>query len=401
MLSFLPHLRHATKRSTSRFFSSVSVDLTGSYQTHLIDSPSTSTETTKEELLDYMRTMYEMRRMEIACDTEYKARNIRGFCHLYDGQEAIAMGTQAALEARDAWITSYRCHGVALLRGGTVESIVGELFGKENGMTKGKGGSMHLYSKKHNFFGGAGIVGAQIPVGVGLAFAAKYNKGLGMDGSVTKNTVVSNPDLAVSISMMGDGAANQGQVWEAANMAALWKLPAIICVENNKYGMGTSVERSSSNVEYYTMGNKIPGIKVDGMNVFAVREAVKKARAHCSSGEGPIYMEMSTYRYHGHSMSDPGITYRTRDEVSGMRKTRDPIEYVKKILMDDCGMSADELKEEERAIRAKVDDAVKRVKEADLPAIETLQDFIYADENGQNAFPPEIRMPNHENTRYQ
>jgi pyruvate dehydrogenase E1 component alpha subunit len=378
-----------------------SVDLEGSYQTHLIDSPSSTAETNKDELLSFMRTMYEIRRMEIACDTEYKARNIRGFCHLYDGQEAIAVGTQAGLEARDAWITSYRCHGVALLRGGTVESIVGELFGKANGMTGGKGGSMHLYSKKHNFFGGAGIVGAQIPVGVGLAFAAKYNKGLGMDGSVVANSnSTTHPDLAVSISMMGDGAANQGQVWEAANMAALWKLPAIICVENNKYGMGTSIERSSSNVEYYTMGNKIPGIKVDGMNVLAVREAVKRAREHCSSGQGPIYMEMSTYRYHGHSMSDPGITYRTRDEVSGMRKTRDPIEFVKKLLVDECGMSPEELKEEERAIRAKVDDAVARVKAADLPPMESLTNFVYANEKGENEFPPEIRMPNFENTKH-
>ncbi len=248
--------------------------------------------------------------MEIACDNEYKSRNIRGFCHLYDGQEAVGMGMEAALTKADSITTSYRCHGIQYLRGDTVKRIVAELFGFEQGTVKGKGGSMHFYSKKNRFWGGAGIVGAQVPVGVGVAFADKYlNKG--------------KFPTPVSMVLYGDGAANQGQIWEAANMAKLWSLPAVFVCENNQYGMGTSISRHSSNPDYYKQGGVvIPGVQCDGMDVLAVRECTKFVKEYAGSGKGPIFMEVKTYRYHGHSMSDPGITYRDRDEVNNMRQSR-------------------------------------------------------------------------------
>jgi pyruvate dehydrogenase E1 component alpha subunit len=222
-----------------------------------------------------------------------QARTIRGFCHLYDGQEAIAAGLDASLSLEDSIITSYRCHALALTRGISVEEVFAELFGFSSGATKGKGGSMHFYRKSHNFYGGQGIVGAQVPVGAGLALASKYNTPEG-------------EKMPVALAMYGDGAANQGQIWEAANMAALYKLPLVLVIENNHYGMGTTKERSSSNNDYYTMGNKIPGMRMNGMNVLAVREGMKFVKDYCASGNGPMYVEMDTYRYHGHSMSDPG-----------------------------------------------------------------------------------------------
>lgn len=272
--------------------------------------------------MHFFRTMYTIRRMEIACDTEYKARNIRGFCHLYDGQEAIAMGMQAAIAKDDDVITAYRCHGIQLVRGDSVKRIVGELFGYSLGSSKGKGGSMHFYSKKNHFWGGSGIVGAQVPVGVGLAFANMYRAGRQWPAPI-------------SISMYGDGASNQGQIYEVANMAKLWNIPAVFVCENNQYGMGTASTRSSANPDYYKQGGvAIPGLQCDGMDVLAVREAFKYAKAHAGSGKGPIFLEMKTYRYHGHSMSDPGITYRDRDEVANMRASRDCIEQVKTRLVE-------------------------------------------------------------------
>jgi pyruvate dehydrogenase E1 component alpha subunit len=217
---------------------------------------------------------------------------------LYDGQEAVAMGIEAALDSKDGWITSYRCHCLALLRGSTPEQVFAELFGFSQGSTKGKGGSMHFYSKKHNFYGGQGIVGAQVPIGAGLAFAAKYNTPPGEKSPI-------------AIACYGDGAANQGQIWEAANMCKLWNLPMVFGIENNQYGMGTATTRSSCNPLYYTMGGRtIPGLRIDGMNVLAVKQGMKMVKEYCSSGNGPIFVEFDTYRYHGHSMSDPGTTYR-------------------------------------------------------------------------------------------
>ena len=328
--------------------------------------------------------MYTMRRMEITCDNEYKARNIRGFCHLYDGQEAVGVGIQSALSPLDSWITSYRCHCMALMRGGSVEKVLAELFGNIGGMTKGKGGSMHFYSKKNNFFGGQGIVGAQVPVGAGLAFANKYNAKPG-------------EPMNVAIGCYGDGAANQGQIWESANMASLWKLPFIFCIENNHYGMGTSVERHSSHSEYYKMGNHIPGLRIDGMNVLAVQEGIRFAKEFCGNGNGPMYVEMMTYRYHGHSMSDPGTTYRNREEIAITRSTRDPLEFIKKCLTDAGFADAEELKEIEKDIRKQVQNEVLKAKEHPKPPIKDLFDYVYARdlETGNQEFPSHIRMPDY------
>lgn len=342
----------------------------------------TEATTNREELMSYFKLMYTMRRMEITCDTEYKARTIRGFCHLYDGQEAVATGVEAALNHQDSWITSYRCHCTALARGGTVESVFAELFGFKEGMSRGKGGSMHMYNKAYNFFGGQGIVGAQVPVGTGLAFASKYATPPG-------------EDTPVALAMYGDGAANQGQIWESSNMASLWKLPMIYCIENNQYGMGTSKERSSSNSTYYTMGNHIPGIKLDGMNVLMIREGFAFAKEWCSKGNGPLYIEVDTYRYHGHSMSDPGTTYRNRDEIASMRTARDPIEFVKNLLVDNGLAEAQELKEIEKDIRKEVQEALKKAKGGTIPPPEELYSNIWVggEKYDNPVTPGYIRMP--------
>lgn len=357
----------------------------GTFASHLIDLPPTDVTFTKEELMHYLKEMYTMRRMEITCDTEYKARNIRGFCHLYDGQEAVAMGMQSALKAEDSWITSYRCHCIAYLRGCSVEEVIAELLGFDNGATKGKGGSMHFYRKKHNFFGGQGIVGAQVPVGAGLAFAAKYN-------SADPN------NMPIAVAGYGDGAANQGQIWESANMAKLWGLPLLLVIENNRYGMGTSTSRHSCNDKYYTTGGTvIPGIRINGMNVLSVKRGFEYARAYASSGKGPMYVELDTYRYHGHSMSDPGTTYRTRDEVSSIRDAKDPIEYVKKLLVEVHNLAtADEVKEVEKQVRNDVAEALKKAKSGKPPAVKEAYTEVYVAQDGKTQeYPPFLRLPDY------
>ena len=283
-----------------------------------------------------------------------------------------------ALIKKDSWITSYRCHCVALLRGKTVEEVFAELFGFANGATKGKGGSMHFYSKKNNFFGGQGIVGAQVPVGAGLAFAAKYNTPPG-------------EKMPIAIACYGDGAANQGQIWEAANMSSLWGLPMVFVIENNHYGMGTATNRSSSNDNYYTMGNHIPGIRINGMNVLAVKQGFSMVREHCSSGKGPMYVEFDTYRYHGHSMSDPGTTYRTRDEVGAVRQASDPIEYVKKLLVDENLSTAEELKQIEKEIRNDVQDSLIKAKAGKPLSAEWLSKEIFCSLDGKDEPVPYVR----------
>jgi pyruvate dehydrogenase E1 component alpha subunit len=352
----------------------------------------TSATATKDELLKYHRDMFTLRRVEVTCDQEYKARKIRGFCHLYDGQEAIAVGTEAALTRQDDWITTYRCHGAALVRGCTPTQIFAEQFGSSAGCSRGKGGSMHMYRKESNFYGGAAIVGAHVPVGAGLAFFHKYRK--------------TSPDQLtnVSIVMYGDGAANQGQAWEAANMAQLWKLPVIFLIENNQYGMGTSIERSSALTEYYKQGGEvIPGVQVNGMDVLSMRECIKAVKAHCAGGNGPCFVEAKTYRYHGHSMSDPGITYRSREEVEKTRAQRDPIELVKMRIVEAGFATADELKDTERAIRASVQEALNEAAASPHPPSKELITDIITDGTPitpgdgryrlKSEFPPSIRMP--------
>ena len=385
-IAAIASLRNGLANGNARSLSSAvgTFDLTGSFETYNLDSaPNNSVEMTKDELVKHFELMYTMRRMEITCDNEYKARAIRGFCHLYDGQEAVATGINAAFEMEDSWITSYRCHCVALARGGSVSSILAELFGNIGGATEGKGGSMHFYNKAANFYGGQGIVGAQVPVGLGLAFANHYNATPGKP-------------MQVAIACYGDGAANQGQIWESANMASLWNLPMIFCIENNHYGMGTSQDRHSSHSDYYKMGNHIPGVRIDGMNVLAVKEGMRFVKEWVGAGNGPMYVEMMTYRYHGHSMSDPGTTYRNREEIALTRSTRDPIELVKRTLIDAGFADAEQIKDIEKVIRKNVASECKVAKASPKTVVEPhLYDYVFSSDGGKqkNEFPPHIRMP--------
>ncbi|XP_058239729.1 pyruvate dehydrogenase E1 subunit alpha 1a isoform X3 [Hemibagrus wyckioides] len=313
---------------------------------------------TREEGLEYYRTMQVMRRMELKADQLYKQKIIRGFCHLYDGQEACAVGIEAGINRTDHLITAYRAHGYTLTRGGTVREIMAELTGRRGGIAKGKGGSMHMYAK--NFYGGNGIVGAQVPLGAGVALACKY-KG--------KNELC--------VCLYGDGAANQGQIFETYNMASLWKLPCIFICENNKYGMGTSVERAAASTDYYKRGDFIPGLRVDGMDVLCVREATKFAAEHCRSGKGPILMELQTYRYHGHSMSDPGISYRTREEIQEVRSKSDPISMLKDRMISNNMASVEELKEIDVEVRKEIEDAAQFATTDPEPPLEDLCNHIF------------------------
>lgn len=335
----------------------------------LNDGPAQSAQTSPQQLMHYFRQMTTIRRMEIAADMLFKSQQIRGFCHLYDGQEAVAIGMEAALTYDDAVITAYRDHGNYIGRGGDVFETFSELMGKASGPALGKGGSMHLYKRKNNFFGGWGIVGTTPPLGAGLAFALKYQQ--------KKN---------VAVAIYGDGAANQGQIFEAANMAALWELPLILLVENNHYGMGTAEWRACKKTTFYDRISYIPGLKVDGMDLFSVKNAVKFAKEFCLSGKGPIVLECDTYRYHGHSMSDPGSTYRTRTEIQGIRQQRDPIENIRKIITKEGVASAEDLKNIEKDIRREVDAAATKAREASQPGEEELFSNIYKLDSGLQTF---------------
>lgn len=250
----------------------------------------------------------------------------------------------------DHIITAYRCHGFLLGRGMSVEKLLAEMMGRVTGCSKGKGGSMHMTLLKNRFYGGNGIVGAQTPVGTGIAFGIKYED-----------------KKEVCVTLYGDGAANQGQLAEAANMAMLWKLPVIYVCENNLYAMGTAVHRASANPNFYTRLNPVPGAKVDGMNIFSVREATKVARNHCISGLGPICLELSTYRYHGHSMSDPGLSYRPREEIAQVRKDRDPIDKLKHLIIENKAATEEELKNIEKEVRNHVDEVTMKVRNDPWP----------------------------------
>ncbi|XP_072546234.1 pyruvate dehydrogenase E1 subunit alpha 1a isoform X3 [Salminus brasiliensis] len=327
----------------------------------LEDGPPVQAVLTREEGLQYYRTMQIMRRMELKADQLYKQKIIRGFCHLYDGQEACAVGIEAGINLTDHLITAYRAHGYTLTRGGTVREIMAELTGRRGGIAKGKGGSMHMYTK--NFYGGNGIVGAQVPLGAGVALACKYQG---------KNELC--------VCLYGDGAANQGQIFETYNMASLWKLPCIFICENNKYGMGTSVERAAASTDYYKRGDFIPGLRVDGMDILCVREATKFAAEHCRSGKGPILMELQTYRYHGHSMSDPGVSYRTREEIQEVRSKSDPISMLKDRMLNNNMASVEELKEIDVEVRKEIEDAAQFATTDPEPPLEDLCNHIFSNE---------------------
>jgi len=317
---------------------------------------------TAADLLRYYRDMLLIRRFEEKAGQMYGMGLIGGFCHLYIGQEAVVVGMQAAITPEDAVITSYRDHGHMLACGMDAKGVMAELTGRRGGYSKGKGGSMHMFSREKNFYGGHGIVGAQVPLGTGIAFAHWYRE-----------------RANVCLTYLGDGAANQGQVYESLNMAALWKLPCIYIIENNRYGMGTAIERASASTEFYRRGEPwgIPGEAVDGMSVIAVREAGMRAVAHAKAGKGPYILEMKTYRYRGHSMSDPA-KYRTREEVQKMKDERDPIEQVRQMLLTGNHATEDDLKAIDKEIKDIVNEAAEFSKDSPEPDVSELWTDIYA-----------------------
>ncbi|KAL4466823.1 hypothetical protein ABPG74_010420 [Tetrahymena malaccensis] len=357
---FAPVAGKTFNRLNKYAFSSVTINLE-EYQTKMLDGfkmPTQST-ATKEELLKLYKDMNVMRKIELACDKLYKQREIRGFCHLYDGQEAVISGIEAACNHEDALITAYRCHCHAYTRGDTPHQIIAELMGRKTGSTGGKGGSMHFYRKKTHFYGGHGIVGAQVPMGAGLAFALKYQK---------------KPN--VSVTMYGDGAANQGQIAEAANMAGLWNLPCLFVCENNLYGMGTSTARASHNTDFYTRGDKIPGIRMDGNNYFHVKEGFKFAKQYAIE-HGPLFIELRTYRYHGHSMSDSGTTYRTQDEIKEFRQKKDCIQFIANTILQNNFATQEQLEAIQDETREIVDKAVEQALKDPLPDDHELHTDVY------------------------
>ncbi len=315
-----------------------------------------------KELLEFYREMLLIRRFEERAGQMYGMGLIGGFCHLYIGQEAVITGVRAAMKDGDSLITAYRDHGHILAVGTSPNAVMAELTGRSGGVSKGKGGSMHMFDVKANFYGGHGIVGAQIPLGAGIAFAHKY-KG----------------DGGVSVTFFGEGAANQGQVYEAFNMAELWGLPVVFIIENNQYAMGTSAERASSETHFYKRGTsfRIPGYEVDGMDVLAVRAAAEDAIGFVRDGNGPIILEMKTYRYRGHSMSDPA-KYRSRDEVQKMRADRDPIDHLGEMLVATGAASEDDLKAVDREIKDIVSDAADFAQDSPEPDAAELFTEVYA-----------------------
>ncbi len=319
--------------------------------------------TSREELLKFYREMLLIRRFEEKAGQLYGMGLIGGFCHLYIGQEAVVVGLEAVAKKGDQRITSYRDHGHMLACGMDPRRVMTELTGRRDGYSKGKGGSMHMFSKEKDFYGGHGIVGAQVPLGTGLAFANKYR---GNDN--------------VSFTYFGDGAANQGQVYESFNMAELWRLPVVYVIENNQYAMGTSLKRASSSPELYTRGAAfcIPGEAVDGMDVLAVKDAGARAAAHCRAGKGPYILEMKTYRYRGHSMSDPA-KYRSREEVKKVREEHDPIDHVRDLLLKGKMATEEELKAIDKEVKAIVNEAAEFAKQSPEPDPSELWTDVYAE----------------------
>ncbi|MFN7038376.1 MAG: pyruvate dehydrogenase (acetyl-transferring) E1 component subunit alpha [Alphaproteobacteria bacterium] len=316
------------------------------------------------QLIKFYKDMLLIRRFEEKAGQLYGMGLIGGFCHLYIGQEAVVVGMQNCLKKGDCTITSYRDHGHILVAGVEPKSVMAELTGRATGCSKGKGGSMHMFDTEKNFYGGHGIVGAQVPLGTGLAFAQKYR---GLDN--------------LSVTYFGDGSAHQGQVYESFNMAALWKLPVIYIIENNEYAMGTSVKRSTASTELYKRGESfgVPGKQVNGMDIFEVYKVGQEAVNFVRSGNGPILLEMKTYRYRGHSMSDPA-KYRSKEEVSAYRENHDPIENLKSYLLNGKYASEDDFKEIEKEIKDTVNEAAEFAKNSPEPEIHELYTDIYNEE---------------------
>ncbi len=320
----------------------------------------------KEQYTKWFNTMLLMRRFEEKVAQLYGQQKIKGFCHLYIGQEAVVAGTMSAIEKEDRIITAYRDHAHALGCGITAKAVMAELYGKSTGCSKGKGGSMHLFSKEHNFFGGHGIVGGQIPLGAGMALADQYRGG-----------------KQITVCYMGDGAVRQGALHEAFNMAMLWKLPVIFVCENNGYAMGTSVERTTNMVDIYKigLGYDMPSKEVDGMTVETVHEAIADAAQHCREGKGPVFLEIRTYRYRGHSMSDPA-KYRSKEEVEEY-KHQDPLEEVRNILVSNKYLSEKEIEDMETEIATEINESVQFAEDSPYPD----HAEIYADVYVENDYP--------------
>ncbi len=318
----------------------------------------------KETYLEWYEVMLRIRKFEEASLKAYSQQKIRGFLHVYIGQEAIAAGLVSAISKDDKIVTGYRQHGIALCRGISSRACMAELFGKSTGVVKGKGGSMHFSSAEHNYVGGNGIVGAQIPIGTGIALAEQYRG--------TQN---------LCVTMFGDGAARQGALHESFNMAMTWKLPVLYICENNQYAMGTSVERTTNVHDIYKLGlgYEMPSEPVDGMDPVAVHEALKRAADHIRSGKGPYFLEIKTYRYRGHSVSDPG-NYRTKEELNAY-KDRDPIKELEGKMIDDKIASEAEVKSIKDKIAAEIEDAVKFADESDFPLGSELYDHNYVQED--------------------
>ncbi|XP_032670035.1 pyruvate dehydrogenase E1 component subunit alpha, mitochondrial-like [Odontomachus brunneus] len=319
--------------------------------------PSEKSTLLKDEATYALKTMNYIRRMENKAADLYRLRLINGFLHLYAGQEAVVVGLRMAMHKEDTVITAYRCHGFAVVFDIPARAVFAELMGRKTGATKGKGGSMHMYAP--NFYGGDGIVGGQVPIGTGIALAHKYN------GTGT-----------VSFTLYGDGAASQGQLFEAWNMAKLWNLPVVYICENNGYGMGTAVHRHSANTRLYTRGDLIPGIRADGMKIVDVREAIRFSRDYALRN-GPIVVEIVTYRYFGHSMSDPGVGYRTREEIRSVQTERDPITLFNQLVIEKGLMTEKEIQDIRTSVYKQIDQEVEQAKADMWPEMSEISTNVY------------------------
>lgn len=317
----------------------------------------------ENDALLYYRQMLAIRRLEWAASELYKEKLIRGFCHLYTGQEACAVGMCAAMRPQDNLIAGYRIHGMAYLMGLTAQDVLAELLGRASGCARGKGGSMHMYAP--HFYGGNGIVGAQVALGTGIAWASRYQC-----------------SDAVCLACYGDGAANQGQIFECFNMAQLWRLPIVFVCENNNYGMGTSAWRASCSTNYYTRGDSLPGIWVDGQDVLAVRSASQFAIEHAQQ-RGPLILELSTYRYAGHSMSDPGTSYRSREEVQQVRRQQDPVSIFRQLCLEKLNLPASLLGKIEEDVRRECQQAINAAKSSTELPLSQLSNDVYANGGSQ------------------